>query len=100
MSTKHIFEIASKVTKPLLANQEEYFISLLENWFQVTPKEWHEDIFPVKFKWVDNQKAILILKSKNNSSIISLAFQTNGVINKINTFFGHNVIVKILFTKK
>lgn len=100
MATKHIFDIVSNVTRPFLENQEEYFVSLLENWFEMIPEEWHKEIYPVKFKWIDNHKAILILKSNNNSSTVSLAFKSNFVINKINTFFGHNVIVKIMFTKK
>lgn len=97
MKNKHIFEVVTKVIKPLLKNQEEYFVALLENWANIVPKAWQHSVYPIKLKWLDSGKAVLVLHSNNSATTIQLSFDSPMVINQLNAFLGHKVITKIVF---
>ncbi len=67
-------------------NDNGVFIKLLQNWENITPKNWQEYVTPVDIKWQKNQ-ANLVVKVKNKSLSGLLFHEKDAVLEKLNQTF-------------
>ena len=99
MTIKSCFNIALGMVKPhIIKNKGQYYLQLLSIWREVTPLTWHNYTVPSQFKWLKNEKAVLMVKCTLPSKALELNFDTPMVIQNINIAFGHNFVTKITFT--
>lgn len=94
---KTLFNIVRNLTSSIFEKQGFHMIKIIEDWQQIIPSNWHNNTYPLRITWNNNNQGTLIVGIDNNLLLNLLQYDEKKVIEKLNQYFGYSCIIKISF---
>ncbi len=94
---RQLRQLLERKIQKVIGKQGFMTIDIITKWQQIVGKELYAVAKPVKIKFVRNDRAngILVIKTLSSAHALTISYQEDVIIERVNTFFGYKALNKI-----